>query len=171
MVKRVSVVVSQQGQSPITKRKLREEALHRGLVPRYLFSGIAAFGVSRNDAAEQLMKLCHERAFGLLRKEFGSTAHFWDRPKFGWGINFFWRKANIGIRLTGPLLDQVNQHEAAPRARFRMLHFFAQGCSGNARDMKIMHFPYYEIWHHPSKFLATIRAELVATGKYPSLQS
>ena len=172
MVRRGSAGGSQQDQTPI-KRTIREEAQARGLVPRYEFSGISAWGVSRNDAASQLMKECFTRAFNLLRKEFGSCAHFWPRPKLpAVSVDFYWRKANLALVLTDPLYDRMNRPSGSPRVRGTrdLLELQAESCSGDAKHMKILRVPYYEIWHRPSKFLATVRAELMISGKYPALQ-
>jgi hypothetical protein len=170
MVKHGPAGVSQQDQVPL-KRTLREEAQTRGLLPRSEFSGVSAHGVDRNDAAKQLMKECFARAFELLRREFGSRAHFWPRPKFPVSVDFYWRKANLAVVLTGPLHDRLNRPMSAPRARDArdLVETLAEGCSGDAKYMKVLRVPYYDVYRHPSNFLATIRAELVASGKYPKL--
>src|SRR3989442_677399 len=116
----------------------------------------------------RLMKATWEKAFDLLRKEFGERARFWPRPKDPFMCDFFWRRGNIALNLTGPLVE-----EAAPRRRYQTGHLEdLQRCmlSGAARTAKVLRVPYYEVWHHPERFLADVRRALIASGKYPNLK-
>jgi hypothetical protein len=61
-----------------------------------------------------------------------------------------------------------------PRARpvrWEDLPGYLDQCAGAARQMKILRIPYYQVWRAPSKAIAAIRIELVASGKYPALAS
>lgn len=160
------------------KDKIREEARRRGLLHRYDFSGIVANGVSRNDAAEQLMKQARARAFDLLRKEFGASAHFWPRASIRipvlrevFSVDFYWRKANLGVELTGPLVmnrvtGELKRSHGAPDFP---VEFMDPRYQGEAKHVKIMKLPYYLLWHDPSRFVGEIRKALVASGKFPNL--
>lgn len=149
------------------REKLYEIGERCGLLTTYEFSGISCSGMSRNDAARRLLDKTRKRAFARLRDEFGAAAHFWPEPRQLPTVDFYWRLAKLGVVITGPLFDYSGP--TAARARDvrtdRNYHCFPK----NLKDLMILSFPYYFVWHHPSEFIAKIKQKLVASGRYPRL--
>ena len=112
------------------------------------------------------MELARTRAFALLKKEFGSSAHFWPRPKFSRvSLDFYWRRANLGVMVTGPLLTLPS----GARKRDQGLDYH-EFCSGELKRVQILKLPYYmDLAQSCQSFVGEIRAALAASGKYPKL--
>ncbi len=155
------------------REKLYEIAEECGFLTHYEFSGIKSAGTSRNNAALRLLQATRDRAFSRLKHEFGAKAHFWVRPRqlcLG-EIDFYWRKAKVGVIITGPLLDARGR--AGPqRARDRRLEYdFTSTLPTELKGLTVLRFPYYEVWHQPAGFIKQIRQGLVASGHYPRLSA
>jgi hypothetical protein len=87
--------------TPVDRTALLAECRKRSIpVHKYDFSNILVEGVSRRDASDWLLDLMRRKAFDLLRREFGATARFRTGPPT---IDFFWRKAQLAIVISGPL--------------------------------------------------------------------
>jgi hypothetical protein len=157
------------------RKNLYEIAKQRGLLTEYRFSGIKAYGVSRNDAVRWLMEKTRNRALEKLRAEFGSMAHFWVQPRrlSYVDIDFYWRSAKLGIVITGPLKDDpyrgdsVRAKEPAPSSKDAAISAMRIG----VEDITIFTVPYYQVWHRPSVFLEQIRSKLILSGHYPKLSA
>ncbi len=116
------------------------------------------------------MERTRARAFEILRKEFGASARFWPRPEntpVPWP-DFYWRKANVAVVITGPLHDVPGPATARMRSESVVNGAYF---SGAMQRMKINRLAYYLVWHRPGEFMAVIRAALVASGKYPKLST
>ncbi len=156
------------------RKTLIQAAKERGLLTRYEFCGIARYGVSRNHAASLLLEDTHHKAFELLRRAFGACARFWVRPKQLRiiGIDFYWKKANMGLALTGPLIDDPSRgdpgrtRDSRPALEYDIDSMIPQSMKG----LMVVKMPYYLVWHQSSDFLRRIRSKLFATGRYPGLR-
>jgi hypothetical protein len=158
---------------PNERKKLYEIAKQHGFLTEYQFSGIKAHGVSRNDAARWLMEKTRDRALKKLKVAFGSRAHFWVQPRrlSYVSIDFYWRTANLGIVITGPLKDDphrgdpVRTKHVPPSSKDAATNAMRLGVEG----LTILTVPYYHIWHRPSDFLRQIKRKLILSGRYPKL--
>lgn len=161
--------------SPEERETLYSAARDRGLLLRYEFSGVPSYGIGRRDAANRLLEATRQKAFVLLRQAFGSSARFWVRPVqlFFLQVDFYWRRANLGLAITGPLMDDpfrgdpVRTRDSRPElgqgVEFRI--------PTQMQGLEIVKIPYYSIWHKPSEFISRINRELMASHKYPKLRS
>lgn len=155
------------------REKLYEIAEQSGLLTHYEFSGIKSAGTSRNNAARRLIQATRDRAFSRLKREFGAKAHFWVRPiqLYVGDIDFYWRRAKLGVTITGPLLD-AHDRAGLERVRDRRFEYdFASTLPPELKGFAVLTFPYYEVWHQPSEFIRKIRHSLVASGHYPRLSA
>jgi hypothetical protein len=151
------------------RKRLYEIGEQAGLLTPYEFSGIKSAGISRNDAARRVLALTRERAFTKLKVEFGAKAHFWVQPKQCFlYIDFYWRRANLGVVITGPLMDHL--YRAGPE-RTRDHHVKSLSRSFELKGLTILTFPYYVVWHHPSEFIKKIRQKLIGSGHYSRLNA
>jgi hypothetical protein len=150
-----------------------DAAKERGLLLRYEFSGIAFYGPNRTYAADLLLEATRQKVFRLLRREFGSSARFWIRPTplSFLGIDFYWRKARLGLAITGPLIDDL--YRGDPRrtrdSKPELEREFDCRIPVNMRGLSIIKIPYYSVWHRPSEVVNCIKKRLVASGQYPRL--
>jgi len=149
-------------------------ARESGLLMRYEFSGIPSYGVSRSHAAALLLEVTHQKALGLLRREFGSCARFWVRPKqlSILGTDFYWKKAKLGLAITGPLMDDPYRgdpkrtRDSRPELEQQLDSLIPESMKGLA----IIKVPYYLVWHQPSDFIRRINSKLIASGQYTRLR-
>jgi len=154
---------------------LYAEAKRRGLLRTYDFSGIAACGVSRRDAITTLMLSTFRKSFGLLRRNFGSSARFVARPRQfrSLGVDFYWKRAKIGLVITGPTFDDLRRGDRRrTRDREQVLYDLCEGRNSFLRvanRLSVMIVPYYDIWHNPTAVVANVRGVLFDSGKYPRL--
>jgi hypothetical protein len=153
--------------TPEEEERLFEFAKGQGLLTRYEFSGIPAYGVSRNNAAHRLLEGTRQKAFELLRRVFGSSAHFRSQPSNLSVADFYWRKARLALLITGPNLDDRTRAEPT-RSRDPSPKLYEEFNSSPEKP-KLITVPYYLVWHQPARFLDQIRQELVASGQYPRL--
>ena len=145
---------------------LRSEALRRGVLTRYDFCGELVYGTDRADAIYYLMKRVFARAFRLLQIEFGSKARFQPRPPRWHRLDtpdFYWRKANFGIEITGPLSH--SQFDESLH-NVRSMRGERGAITGNPEIVRVS---YRVVLDTPQKFLESIRTRLVASGAYPRL--
>jgi len=155
------------------REKLYEIGEQSGLLTHYEFSGIKSAGTSRNDAARRVLDKTRERAFLKLKTEFGGTAHFWVRPRqlSRLCIDFYWRKANVGVVLTGPLADDLLHAGSKRVGDFRLTRNFLSNLPPALRYLTFLVVPYYVVWHQPSEFIGAIKQQLIASGHYPRLNA
>lgn len=149
------------------REELYDEAGRRGLLTIHEFSGISARGVNRRDAIESLLAKTRKRAFELFQKELGACARFWASPSQFYGVDFYWRRARLGVAITGPLEDDVFRADPR-RSRDRMWVVVSRAYKSDG--LTVMAVPYYEVWHKPGPVVATIRQQLLASGRYPKLR-
>lgn len=156
--------------TPREREDLYDEAGRRGLLTMYEFSGIFSQGVSRGDAIRTLLVKTRKKAFELFRQEFGAAARFRVSPTQFGGIDFYWRRAALGLVITGPLVD--DPFRADPRRtrdidkRFGVGFFQVQ----DSAEPKILAVPYYEVWHSPRAVVEKVRQLLLASGQYPRVR-
>ncbi len=161
--------------TPEERKTLYGAAKECGLLVRYEFSGIPSYGVTRSHAAALLLEVTHQKALGLLQREFGACARFWVRPKqlSILGVNFYWKKAKLGLAITGPLID--DPHRGDPRrtrdSRPELEQELHSGIPEGMKALAIIKLPYYLVWHQPSAFISRINSKLAASGQYPRLQN
>jgi hypothetical protein len=153
------------------REKLYEIGEQSGLLTQYEFSGIKSSGTSRNDAARRVLDKTSERAFLKLKTEFGGTAHFWVRPRQLSFIDFYWRKAKVGVVLTGPLMDDLWHAGRKRVGDFRLKRNILSDLPPEMRYLTLLVVPYYVVWHQPSEFIGAIKQELIASGHYPRLSA
>ncbi len=110
----------------------------------------------------------YQRAFGLLRREFGATAHFWARPRFeeknelpeDFRLDFYWRRANVGLLIVGPgERDKPGNLSVASDP----------GYFKRRPGISLVMVPYELIVREPQEFLRQLRDVLIASRKYPRL--
>ena len=156
------------------RKTLYAAAKERGRLYRYEFSGIASYGASRTDAAAMLLETTREKAFLLLRREFGSSARFWVNPRQLkiLRIDFYWRKARLGLTITGPLIDDPYRgdpkrtRDSRPELERELDSLIPE----NMQRLAIIKIPYYMVWHQPSDVINRINKRLVASGQYGRLR-
>jgi hypothetical protein len=155
------------------REKLYEIGEQSGLLTHYEFSGIKAAGTSRNDAARRVLDKTRERAFLKLKTELGRTAHFWFRPRqlSSLYIDFYWRKAKVGVVVTGPLMDDLWHAGRKRIGAFRFARNYFSNSPPELRNLTILVVSYYTVWHQPSEFVAAIKEQLIASGHYPRLSA
>lgn len=159
--------------SEADRKILYEYADSQGLLLEYDFAGIRATGVSRRDAITNLMQSTFERAFELLRRNFGSSAKFHSRPKRfkDLEIDFYWKRADFGLVISGPNIDDLwrpgNQRTRDRNALFERWAYRARSVDRESQRLAVMMVPYYEIWHHPTEFAERVRNYLRRSGQYP----
>ena len=157
------------------KDVLYSTAKARGLLTRYEFSGVPCDGLSRTDAAGRLCEVTHQRALVLLRLEFGACARFWVKPRQlrYLDVDFYWKKANLGLVITGPLID--DPWRADPRrtrdSRDELQLEFDSPIPNIILPVRVIKTPYYSIWHQPSAFIRHMRELLAGSRQYPRLRS
>jgi hypothetical protein len=145
-------------------------------VQTYDFSNILVPGTSRRDAINRLLELTFRKAFDILRIEFGSVARFQSMPEAA--IDFYWRKANLAVTISGPLTTSPFQNigndrlKRAPKQSLVMLARSIGRASGMMRaEVDELQVPYYKVWHNPQSFVVEIKTKLVASGAYPRLNA
>ena len=155
------------------KEKLYEIGAQSGLLTQYEFGGVKAAGTSRNDAARRVLDMTHRRAFSKLKAEFGAKAHFWVRPKQLrlLRVDFYWRKAQLGVVITGPLMDDLCRAGPERTRDEGVERDFINELLPDLRGLTVLPFPYYVIWHQPSEFIKTVTQKLIASGHYPRLSA
>jgi hypothetical protein len=130
------------------------------------------FGTEPPNDVEKFMERTRQKAFDLLRKEFGSTARFeiGYRPV----IDFFWRRARLAMAISGPLRprlfsDGPMMQDKAPDLDFSrwmmMLPRFPK------TGVVLVAVPHYMVWHRPQHFLAETRMMLLNSKTYPRLNA
>lgn len=148
--------------------EIYEVAREHGLLLRYEFSGISSDGVSRHDAARRMLERTREKAFQLLRREFGASARF----QAAHGSDFYWKKARIRLVITGPLIDDRSRGDPR-RTRddwgLRLLRESQRETGSPETGTKEYEVPYYRVWHKPSEFVADVRRLLAGSRCYPRL--
>jgi hypothetical protein len=156
------------------RKNLYEGAREHGLLIGYEFSGVRSYGVSRNDAAYILLEATRQKAFRLLQREFGAFARFWVKPKQLnlIGIDFYWRKARLGLLITGPLIDDPSRGDPTRSrdSRQELEQDLDSVIPENMKGLTTIKMPYYIVWHRPSDLVSRIRGRLVASGQYPRLR-
>ena len=155
-------------------KRLFEFAHQRGLLTRYEFSGVTSYGVTRNNAADRLLKETRQKAFDLLRRAFGASARFRKQEWNPWTADFYWKKAGLAVVITGPGWDDLRRADPTRRRDTRPeLYEEISSPSGlsdcPAKISKLLKMPYYMIWHQPTRFIDQVRLELIASGQYPKL--
>src|ERR1700722_3950368 len=153
--------------TPAERAELCQFAEQRGLLTRYDFSGIPANGVSRNHAANRLLEATRKKAFEMMRRAFGASARFRSQSEPAMSVDFYWRKARLGLVITGPPRDAAGRGD--PRRTGDSRPELGQHFDSLPATLKIIRAPYYLVWHRPTHFLDQIRNELVASGQYPRL--
>jgi hypothetical protein len=155
------------------REKLYEIGEHSGLLTQYEFSGMKSAGTSRNDAARRVLDKTRERAFLKLKTELGGKAHFWLKPRqlACLYIDFYWRKAKVGVVVTGPLMDDLWHGGRKRVGAFRLTRKYLSNLPPELRDLTILIVPYYMVWHRPSEFVTAIKEQLIASGHYPRLST
>jgi len=125
-----------------------------------------------SDDVDRFMERTHQKAFDLLRKEFGSTAKF--ETSYLPVIDFFWRKARVAMAISGPLttsflFDGPRRQASPPNLDL------ARWCGMLPRFPKtgvvVVTVPHYMVWHRPQQFLAEARTMLVNSKAYPRLNA
>ena len=159
--------------TPAEKEKLYEIGAQSGLLTQYEFSGVKSAGTSRNDAARRVLDTTHGRAFSKLKAEFGAKAQFWVRPKqlCLLHVNFYWRKAHLGVVITGPLMDDLRRAGPERTRDERIERDFINALPPDLRGLTVLTFPYYVVWHQPSEFIKTVTQKLIGSGHYPKLSA
>ena len=155
------------------REKLYQIGEQAGLLTQYEFSGIKTAGTSRNDAARRVVDKTRERAFLTLKTELGGKAHFWLSPRqfASLYIDFYWRKAKVGVLITGPLMDNIWEAGKKRIGSFRFAKRIFSKLPPEFRDLTILAVPYYVVWHQPSEFVTEIKEQLIASGHYPRLSA
>lgn len=157
----------------------RSKSIHQKCVPETLtnppikfeFSGISAEGSTRDEATTVLIEKTVQRAHELFRVEFGSRARYMFRPKLkGWirnalvvPVDFYWRTGFVVSSVTGPIGTRGFREPGQSIQSFQV--------SGHSSSCVWVPIPYYLIWNNPKKAIEIIKAELLATGKYPRLET
>jgi hypothetical protein len=152
---------------PADRAAMLDECRRRGIpVLPFDFSNIKIEGVSRYDAREWLLELTLSKAFELLRVEFGACARFQVGPE---PFDFFWRKSHLAMMVLGPLMQRrlISNGKLERASRLRDCGQF----ENLPRNVRLLHVPYYRIWHNPTSVLDEVRNRLVASGAYPRLVS
>ena len=149
----------------------------QGLLTTYEFSGVKAAGASRNDAITNLFSATFQKAFELLRQNFGSRANFWPRPRHLriLDVDFYWRRARIALIITGPNFDDFRRGDSkktrdSPRIT-ENYPLLRQDVAKHLDGGIVISIPYYDVWHSPSGVVGTVRKALLESGKYPKLST
>jgi hypothetical protein len=151
------------------------QAAEQGLLTTYEFSGIKAAGASRNDAITNLLSATFQKMFELLRRNLGSRANFWPRPRHLriLDVDFYWKRARIALIITGPNFDDFRRGDNtktrdSPRIAenyFLLRQDVAKPLEGGT----VITIPYYDVWHNPSGVVEIVRNAVIESGKYPNL--
>jgi hypothetical protein len=153
---------------------LRNRALQSGICKHFAFAGERVVAVDFADACEQIRARVYQKAFELLRREFGACARFWPRPRFeetglvpeDFRLDFYWRKANLGLKIVGPSRAKNPTPGHLSLTADHGVHLGRRPGQG-----WLIVAPYELVIRAPEEFLRQVRDILVASGKYPRLHS
>jgi hypothetical protein len=130
------------------------------------------FGIEPPNDVEQFMERTHQKAFDLLRKEFGSTARF--ETGYRRVIDFFWRRARLAMAISGPLRPRL-LHDGPmfqDKAPDLNLARWCRELPGFPKTgVVLVAVPHYMVWHRPQQFLTETRLMLLNSKAYPRLNS